>query len=72
MPENRKLYLTFLERNEKSKKMFASVENWLTLTDNEDWRTHLLSVDMNQLVYRLAKSNSRDHWSVSEKCLAVE
>jgi len=53
-----KAYLTFLERNEKSKKMFASVENWLTLTDNEDWRPHLLSVDMNQLVYRLAKADS--------------
>lgn len=50
-------YLTILERNEQSKKLFYNIRNWLTLTNNFSWNQHFQSADLNQLVYRLSKAD---------------
>ncbi|WP_423189497.1 hypothetical protein ACO1PF_00860 [Alkalibacterium sp. f15] len=50
-------YLTFLERNEKSRELIKNIDNWLALTNNSAWRNHIQSVDLGQLVYRLSKAD---------------
>ncbi|MFO8069836.1 MAG: hypothetical protein R6U02_07710 [Alkalibacterium sp.] len=50
-------YLTFLERNEKSREIITNVNKWLTLTNNSTWRNHIQSADLGQLVYRLSKAD---------------
>ncbi|OJF95191.1 hypothetical protein [Alkalibacterium sp. 20] len=50
-------YLTFLERNEKSRELIKNIDNWLALTNNFAWKNHIQSVDLGQLVYRLSKAD---------------
>ncbi|MDN6294767.1 MAG: hypothetical protein L0J41_00145 [Alkalibacterium sp.] len=50
-------YLTFLEKNEKSKKMIASLRRSLVLTNKLQKINTIQTADLNQLVYRLSKSD---------------
>lgn len=50
-------YLTFLERNEKSKELISNVKKWLEISNNVDWKNHIYSVDISQLIYRFSKAD---------------
>ncbi|SFB89016.1 glutamyl-tRNA reductase [Alkalibacterium subtropicum] len=50
-------YMTFLEKNEKSKAMVANIKKWMALTDQTVWAKGIQSVDLSQLVYRLSKAD---------------
>ncbi|GEK88122.1 glutamyl-tRNA reductase [Alkalibacterium putridalgicola] len=50
-------YLTFLEKNEKSKAMVANIKKWMSLTSDSRWESEIQSVELSQLVYRLSKAD---------------
>lgn len=50
-------YLTFLEKNEKSKEIADNVKKWMTLTCSAKGNSEVQSVDLSQLVYRLSKAD---------------